>query len=98
MARAALMALRRSPFIDHSKARKIMRYKEGKLGNSSHLMEIQRDGSLETCTGRVGQKYPKENRGTVSLAHGGVEVNRTLLCALKIASFPTQSHSRNDWT
>lgn len=64
-------------FATPGKARKITRCQEGKLGNSSNLLEIYRDGSLETCTGRAGQK----NRGTVSVEHGGEEVNKTLLRA-----------------
>lgn len=51
-----------------------MRCQEGKLGNSSNLLEIHRDGSLETYTKGAGWKYPRENRGMVSVEHEGAEV------------------------
>lgn len=69
-----------------------MRYQEGKLENSSDLLEIHTEGSLETYAGGAGLQYPEENRSLVSLEHGGEKVGMTSLSALKTASFPTQNH------
>lgn len=44
-------------FATHGKARKITGCQEDKLENSNNLLEIHRDGSLETSTGRAGQGH-----------------------------------------
>lgn len=69
-----------------------MRYQEGKLENSSDFLEIRREGSLVTYAGGAGLQYPGENRSLASLEHGGADVGRMSLNALKTASFPTQNH------
>lgn len=87
------MALSKLPlFATHSKVRKITRYQEGKLENSSDLLEIHREGSFEKYAGRARLQYPKQNMSLVlSREHRGAEVGRMFLGALKPASFPTQN-------
>lgn len=87
------MALSKLPlFATHSKVRKITRYQEGKLENSSDLLEIHREGSFGKYAGRARLQYPKQNMSLVlSQEHRGAEVGRTFLGALKPASFPTQN-------